>query len=71
MMIIVPALVLGVALGAAGSRLLEGLLYGVEPIDPATYGAAAVLLLGVATAATVVPVVRAVRIDPSEAVRSE
>ncbi len=64
-------IVLGVAGGAAAARVAEGLLYGVEPVDPATYAAVAALVLAVALAAVYVPARRATRVDPVEALRSE
>ena len=66
---------LAVAAGLAGafliSRSLESLLYGVRPTDPATFGAVAVLLVGVAVLAAYIPARRATRIDPTTALRQE
>ncbi|MFY9550642.1 MAG: ABC transporter permease, partial [Thermoanaerobaculia bacterium] len=66
---------LAVAAGLAGaflvSRSLESLLYGVRPTDPATFGAVAALLVGVAVLAAYVPARRATRIDPTTALRQE
>jgi putative ABC transport system permease protein len=65
----------GVAAGAlaaaAVTRLLTGLLYGIRPTDPATFAAAALLLLVVASLASFVPARRAVAADPLAALRSE
>ena len=65
----------GLALGLAGcaalTRYLQALLFGIQASDPGTL-AAVVVVLGVVTlAACLVPATRAVRIDPSEALRSE
>ncbi len=64
---------LGLALGLAGSvvvaRLLRSHLFGVTPLDPATFGGVALLLTGVALAASYVPARRATRVEPSEALR--
>jgi len=58
----------GLVLGAAGSlglvRLIQSLLYGVQPTDPAVLASVAVLLLVTGLAACVVPARRATRIDP-------
>jgi predicted permease len=64
--------------GAAGligahllARLLEKMLYGVQPTDPVTFFAVATVLLLAASLAIVVPARRATRIDPMTALRSE
>jgi putative ABC transport system permease protein len=65
----------GVAIGLLGAlvltRLLSGLLYGVSPLDPASFAAAPVLLLAAAAAASYVPARRAARLDPMTALRME
>ncbi len=53
------------------TRMMEGLLYGVAPRDPATFAAVALLLVAIAAVASAVPAFRASRIDPLEALRSE
>jgi putative ABC transport system permease protein len=59
----------GLLLGATLSRLLKGMLYGVTSLDPLTYGAVLVLTLAVAAAASIVPAVRASRVEPTEVLR--
>jgi predicted permease len=69
-----PALVgLAFGLGAAffGGRVMEAVLFGVEPRDPLIFGATGVLLFVVALAATIVPAYRASRVDPVTALRAE
>jgi putative ABC transport system permease protein len=54
-----------------GARLLESLLFGVAPRDPAIFGGVAVLLSVVAVVATALPARRASRIDPVVALQAE
>jgi putative ABC transport system permease protein len=67
--------VAGLAAGAAGAwgltRLMQKLLFGVTPSDPATFAAVSALLTVVACAASLVPAMRATRVDPVIALRSE
>jgi putative ABC transport system permease protein len=59
-------------LGAAlGTRFLARLIFGVSPLDPATFAAAAALLTVVAIVAHWIPVRRALRVDPATALRAE
>jgi len=53
------------------SRMLNGLLFGVEPLDLPTIGGSAVLLLVVALVAAWIPAKRATDVDPMIALRSE
>jgi predicted permease len=65
----------GLAFGTAGAaaltRVLRTLLYGVDALDPATYGSTALLLAAVALFACLVPAIRAARVDPAIALRVE
>jgi len=64
-------LVLGVGAALWLSRLMESLLFGVKPWDPAAFVAAPLLLAGVAVMAVLIPAMRAARVDPIEALRVE
>jgi putative ABC transport system permease protein len=64
-------LAIGLAVAAAGSRAIAGLLYGIAPTDPVAFAAVAAVLAGVAVAAAYLPARRATRVDPMEALRSE
>jgi putative ABC transport system permease protein len=66
---------LGLFLGLGGAllarHLLEGLLFGVTPTDPATFAFVSLFLVLVAWVAVVLPARRAARLDPLLALRSE
>jgi len=64
-------LILGVTAAMYTTELLKSLLYGVSPLDPATFLAVAVILGTVALLASLLPARRATRVDPIEALRSE
>ena len=65
----------GVVVGLAGAwaltRLLESLLFGLAPTDPAVFATVALGLLAVAALASYLPARRATRIDPVTALRVE
>ncbi len=65
----------GAALGLGGAialaRAMESLLFGVPPLDPVSFAAAAALLFGVALAASYLPARRAALADPTHALRAE
>jgi ABC-type antimicrobial peptide transport system permease subunit len=61
---------LGLAGAAATSRLLGGLLHGVEPLDPLTFITTPILLMAVAVLASLIPGWRATRVDPLKAMQS-
>jgi len=62
---------LGIAGGAAVSRLLMSLLFGLSPLDPIAYLSVALLLLAVALLAIYLPARRAATVDPLVALRCE
>jgi len=64
-------LVLGIMGALALSGFLSSQLYGVAPTDPATYVAVSAVLVTVAFVAGYLPALRATRVDPVEALRSE
>jgi putative ABC transport system permease protein len=64
-------LVIGVVGGLLATRALAGLLFGVAPDDPVTFGVVALALTTIGLAACWVPATRAARVDPAVALRSE
>jgi predicted permease len=67
--LVVVGIALGLGAALAGARLLEGMLYNVEPVDPTTFISVSVFFTGVATVACLVPAWRALRVDPAEALQ--
>ena len=63
--------VLGLVSAAAASRLLTTMLFGVEPLDPVTFGLVSVALVVTAVLAVAGPAWRASRIDPAVALRTD
>jgi predicted permease len=61
----------GLVLALAGGQAISGLLFGVGAADPATFAVVTVAVLGVVAAASVVPVRRALAIDPAASLRSD
>lgn len=64
-------LIPGIALAYVAARLLQSLLAGVTPGDVATFSLATLLCLAATLLGTLVPALRAVRIDPTTVMRTE
>lgn len=64
MLLTVVGVVLGLAAALALTRLLSGLLFGVEPFDPLTFTAISAFLMAVSLLACYLPARRAMKIDP-------
>jgi putative ABC transport system permease protein len=66
---------IGVVLGVIGAfgvtRFLSRFLFGVSPMDPATLATVAFVLTAVTIAASVLPALRAARVDPMAALRTD
>jgi hypothetical protein len=65
----------GIALGLAGAaavtRYLEGLLFGLTPLDPATFAGVSLLFVVISIVAALIPARRATRVDPVVTLRAE
>jgi len=64
-------IVIGLTLAFIATRPLGSLLYGIGVSDPLTFGGVSLILLGCGLAATLIPAIRAARLDPVKALRSE
>jgi predicted permease len=68
---VVVGMAVGVVASAAVSSVLSSLLFGVSPVDPVVFIGISLFLAGVALVASRAPALRAVRINPMNALRSE
>jgi putative ABC transport system permease protein len=64
-------LVAGVALGAGAATAARSLLFGLQPTDPVTLGAAVAMLAAIGLVASYIPALRASRLDPMKVLRDE
>lgn len=71
MRLVAAGLVAGLLLALGVSRLLEAVLFGVEPWDPVSFLVVAFVLAGTALVACGRPAVRASRLDPALVLRQE
>jgi predicted permease len=62
---------LGLVLALATTRLLESQLFGVSRYDPPTFTTVPILLFAVAMLASVIPALRASKVEPYEALRQD
>src|SRR5262245_231771 len=69
--VIAPACAAGLALASASGRLLAGMLYGVSPHDPVTLSGVVVIVIFVATLASLLPAARAALVQPVRVLRDE
>lgn len=67
--VVLAGLAVGMLAALWVSRLLRGMLFGIEPTHPVTYVAAATLLAAVAASASWLPARRAAAVDPVTALR--
>jgi putative ABC transport system permease protein len=69
--LLVAGLVLGAGLSLAAASAAGALLFGLKPRDPATLAGAAVLLAGVTVVASLIPSLRAAKVNPIDSLRTE
>ncbi|HEX3867713.1 MAG TPA: ADOP family duplicated permease, partial [Gemmatimonadaceae bacterium] len=71
MTLVAGGLILGLAGGAAVTRFMVFMLYGVNPLDASTWTYAVLLMAAAGILATLVPARRATRVDPMIAIRAD
>ena len=69
--IIIGGVGAGLVLALAASRLIEAFLFGIDSHDRLTFALASLLLASVSAVACLIPAMRASRVDPLLALRSE
>ncbi len=69
--LVAVGIVMGLLFSVLATQLLSSLLFGISPLDPITFAAVSAGLAVVALIASALPVLRASRIDPMLALRSE
>jgi putative ABC transport system permease protein len=64
-------LVLGLILAALSGRIVANQIYGISFLDPLAFGVPSLLLVAVAFLASYIPARRAMRVEPTVALRYE
>ena len=62
---------LGLTAAALVTRVLEGMLYGIRPLDPISFTGGAMIFAALALVASLIPARRAASVNPVEALRAE
>jgi predicted permease len=71
LVLVAAGIVVGVPLALASTRVLKSILYGVAPGDPVTLALTVAIFIVAGLAASLLPVLKAARIEPVEALRYE
>ena len=66
---VAPGLVAGLAIAIADAKVLQAMVFGVSPFDPAAIAGAMGALLVAALVSSAWPARRATRVDPITAIR--
>ncbi|MBN9662758.1 MAG: ABC transporter permease [Acidobacteria bacterium] len=61
----------GLLAAPLASQVMRQMLYGVQPLDPITFAAVALLVLAASLAACILPALRASKVDPGNALRGD
>jgi putative ABC transport system permease protein len=69
--VVLSGVAIGLVVAALVSRVLERVLFGVQPLDPATFGAVVALLILTAALSTAVPAWRATRVNLAAVMKAE
>jgi putative ABC transport system permease protein len=69
--LLLPSLALGLAIAVVLTRFVSGLLHGIDPLDPLTFGTTIVVLTVAALGGSYIPARRATRISPASALRAD
>jgi ABC-type antimicrobial peptide transport system permease subunit len=69
--VVAVGIAIGVLAALAATRALGSLLFGVAPMDPATFAAMSAVMIVIGLLASYLPARRASSIDPIESLRSE
>ena len=69
--LLVAGITVGLGIALVSTRLLESLLYETSPTEPLALLGSSAVLAGIGLLAALGPVIRAVRVDPIETLRSE
>jgi putative ABC transport system permease protein len=69
--LVVTGLIVGLGGANIAARVMRSLLHGVSPADPIAIGGTVAVLLAIGTLGSLLPALRASRIEPTEALRSQ
>jgi predicted permease len=71
LLLVLGGVAVGIPAALAGAHMMQGMLFGVRPIDPVTLAGAALILVAVTLAAAYLPARRASAVSPMTALRME